>query len=150
MEKSLKDNKPMYRIQEESREDYLEAIYILTKKAGGAVRSARIAEYMRFSKASVSRAVSILKSDGYIAVNSRSGVFLTERGMDEAKRIYHKHCYFRNQLLMAGVDAQTADAEACRLEHAISDTSFEKLICNDFCQEVNLHKNHHKILFNYY
>lgn len=128
MGNSVKSNKALYRIQNESREDYLEAIYVLTGKAGGAVKSVRIAEYMGISKASVSRAVSILKSDGYIAMDSLSGVFLTERGMGEAKRIYHKHCYFRNQLLKAGVDAQTADAEACRLEHAISDTSFEKLI----------------------
>ncbi|MCD8147968.1 MAG: metal-dependent transcriptional regulator [Clostridiales bacterium] len=117
----------MYRIQEESREDYLEAIYILTKKTGGAVRSARIAEYMGFSKASVSRAVSILKGDGYVVMDGHSRIFLTECGMEAAKCIYKKHCYFRNQLLMAGVDVKIADAEACRMEHAISDSTFEKL-----------------------
>ncbi|MCD8110353.1 MAG: metal-dependent transcriptional regulator [Clostridiales bacterium] len=128
MKKQGVNTMPMARVQNESREDYLEAIYLLSGKEGGAVRSVRIAEFMGFSKASVSRAVSVLKEDGYVETDSRSMVFLTREGMDEAKRVYRKHCYFEDQLLKAGVDAETANAEACRMEHAISDNSFEKLM----------------------
>lgn len=128
MKKSSEKTNPMAKIRDESREDYLEAIYLLSKQYGGFVRSARLAEFMGFSKASISRAVGILKEDGYIFMDADYRVSLTAVGLDEAERIYRKHCYFERQLIEAGVDTETASAEACRLEHAISDNSFEKLL----------------------
>ncbi len=124
-----KKSKPMCRIQNESREDYLEAIYLLTEKSDGEVRSAKLARYMGFSKASISRAIGILKEEGYLHVDSETLLLsLTNKGLAEAKRVYSKHCFFESQLLAAGVDRETAKKEACRMEHAVSDGSFQKLL----------------------
>ncbi|MCD8106520.1 MAG: metal-dependent transcriptional regulator [Oscillospiraceae bacterium] len=118
----------MTKISNESREDYLEAIYLLTEQTGGAVRSVRLAEFMELSKASICKAVAGLKEEGSIYMGTNNLIALTATGMDEAKRVYRKHRYFESQLVAAGVDSETASAEACRMEHAISDNSFEKLL----------------------
>lgn len=126
--KAHNGSNPMSKMSNESREDYLEALYLLTKQNGGAVRSVRLAEFMGLSRASVCRAVAGLREEGYIYMDTDYLIALTAKGMDEAKRIYRKHQYFESQLMAAGVDSETASAEACRLEHAISDNSFEKLL----------------------
>lgn len=119
---------PMFKASNEAREDYLEAIYLLTEQSGGAVRSVRLAEFMRLSTASICNAVARLKKEGCISMNAGYLIALTSEGMEEAKRIYRKHQYFERHLAAAGVDSETARAEACRMGHAISDNSFEKLL----------------------
>ncbi len=126
--KAHNGSNPMIKMSNESREDYLEAIYLLTEQTGGAVRSVRLAEFMGLSKASICKAVAGLKEEGCISMDTDYLIALTATGLDEAKRIYRKHRYFERQLVAAGVDSETASAEACRLEHAISDNSFEKLL----------------------
>ena len=110
----------------ESGEMYLETILRLGKKQN-TVRSIDIAEEMNFSKASVSRAVSKLKEDGYIIVDREGHIALTEKGHDLASRIYERHVVFTKMLMDLGVDEETAAADACKMEHVISDRSFEAI-----------------------
>ncbi|MBR2310816.1 MAG: metal-dependent transcriptional regulator [Oscillospiraceae bacterium] len=110
----------------ESGEMYLETIHVLQKK-NGAVRSVDISEYMGYSKPSVSRAVGLLKKGGYIVVDKDGYITLTPSGLETANKIYERHTVLSNMLTMLGVDAETAAEDACRLEHAISDQSFEAI-----------------------
>jgi len=110
----------------ESGEMYLETIHVLQKK-NGAVRSVDISEYMGYSKPSVSRAVGLLKKGGYIVVDKDGYISLTPSGLETANKIYERHTVLSNMLTMLGVDAETAAEDACRLEHAISDQSFEAI-----------------------
>lgn len=110
---------------QESGEMYLETILVLSKK--GPVRSIDIVEYMNYSKPSVSRAVGILKSDGYITVDKKGYIELTERGMEIALKIYQRHELVTSFLVMLGVDEQTASEDACKIEHHLSDASFEAI-----------------------
>ena len=109
-----------------SGEDYLEAILILTKRIG-MVRSTDLADFMGYTKASISRAVSILKKDGFLIVADDGSLWLTANGKEIAQKIYARHNFFRDTLIEAGVDPKTADNEACQLEHVISEESFERL-----------------------
>ena len=109
-----------------SGEDYLEAILMLQKK-NGTVRSIDLARHMGFSKPSISHAVGILQDGGFLTVDSDYFLHLTEAGREVAEKIYERHLFFTEQLVAAGVDQETAEQEACRMEHAISDTSFQKL-----------------------
>lgn len=109
-----------------SGEDYLEAVLMLQKK-NGMVRSIDLARHMEVSKPSVSRAVAILQEGGFLTVDSDYFLHLTEAGREVAEKIYERHQFFTEQLVAAGVDQETAKQEACRMEHAISDTSFQKL-----------------------
>lgn len=109
-----------------SGEDYLKAIYILQKNKG-TVRSVDVAEYMDVSKPSVSHAVKLLREGGFIMVDDDYTLHLTESGIEIAEKLYERHQYFAERLTGAGVDAATADAEACKMEHTISDESFQKL-----------------------
>lgn len=111
---------------QESGEMYLETIYVLSEKKG-AVRSLDIAEYMDFSKPSVSRAVKLLREGEYINVDKNGYITLTESGKSVAVKIFERHTFLRNLLVSIGVDEQTASADACKLEHSISDASFEAL-----------------------
>ena len=111
---------------QESGEMYLETIYVLLKKQG-AVRSLDIAEYMDFSKPSVSRAVKLLREGEYINVDKSGYITLTESGESVAVKIFERHTFLRNLLIDIGVDEKTASADACKLEHSISDASFEAL-----------------------
>ncbi len=111
---------------QESGEMYLETIYVLSEKKG-AVRSLDIAEYMDFSKPSVSRAVKLLREGEYISVDKNGYITLTESGKSVAVKIFERHTFLRNLLVSIGVDEQTASADACKLEHSISDESFEAL-----------------------
>ena len=110
-----------------SGEDYLEAILVLKRKKG-MVRSVDVARHLDVSKPSVCHAVSTLKEGGFLIMDENSFLFLTDVGREVAEQTYEKHCFFTRQLVAAGVDPQTAEREACRMEHTISQRSFELLI----------------------
>ena len=110
----------------ESGEMYLETIHVLLKK-NGLVRSIDISEYMGYSKPSVSRAVGLLKKDGYILVDKEGFITLTQAGEALAQKIYDRHTIFSRLLITLGVDPEVAAEDACKLEHAISDESFEAI-----------------------
>lgn len=107
---------------QESGEMYLETIYVLSKN--GVVRSLDVAEYMGFSKPSVSRAVGLLKQGGYLIMDRDGSLTLTEDGLDVAKKIYERHTLLSDFLVRLGVDEKTAVEDACKIEHDISDESF--------------------------
>ena len=111
---------------QESGEMYLETIYILTKKNHD-VRSLDVAEYMNFSKPSVSRAVGLLKQGEYITVDQEGYLHLTAMGEEIAAKIYERHMLLTEFLIRIGVDRETASADACKIEHDISDKSFEAI-----------------------
>ena len=110
----------------ESGEMYLETIHVLTKQ-NGAVRSIDISEHMGYSKPSVSRAVGLLKKGGYIVVDKDGYITLTKAGESVANKIYERHTVLSHMLIALGVDPQVAAEDACKLEHAISDESFEAI-----------------------
>ena len=110
----------------ESGEMYLEAIHVLTKNSGF-VRSVDISEYLGYSKPSVSRAMGILRSGGYITMDKDGGISLTQSGLEIAEKIYARHTLLTTFLTHIGVSAETAAEDACKMEHAISDESFEAL-----------------------
>lgn len=111
-----------------SGEDYLEAVLVLQKRMGeDAVRSVDLARHMGFSKPSISHAVGVLRDGGFLVMDKDGFLHLTEKGREVAEKIYERHRFFTEQLIAAGVDEATAEQDACRIEHAISDTSFEKL-----------------------
>ena len=111
---------------QESGEMYLETILVLGQRTGF-VRAIDICDEMGYSKPSISRAVGILRQDGYILVGKDGGITLTDAGRAIAEKIYERHCFFTEQLIAAGVDPETAEADACRIEHIISDESFSRL-----------------------
>ena len=111
---------------QESGEMYLESILILTNK-NGSVRSLDVAEYMGFSKPSVSRAVSLLKNGGYIIVNGDGHLILTDVGREVAEKIYDRHDQLTKFLISLGVNPNTASEDACRMEHNISDETLEAI-----------------------
>ncbi len=110
----------------ESGEMYLEAIHVLTRDRGH-VRSIDVSEYLGYSKPSVSRAMGILRSGGYITVEKDGGISLTDAGQEIAEKIYARHTLLTKLLIHIGVREETAAEDACKLEHAISDESFEAL-----------------------
>ena len=117
----------------ESGEMYLESIYILTKKDPH-VHSINVCEYMGFSKPSVSRAVGLLKKGGYITVSTDGHIALTDMGREVAEKIYSRHEVITKLLTKIGVSPELAARDACRIEHVISDESFEairKIITED-------------------
>lgn len=109
----------------ESGEDYLEAILML-RRAHGVVRSVDIAERLGVTKASVSKAMSMLEERGYVEMAKRD-VRLTEKGLARAEQVLEQHVFFRDLLMSAGVDPDVAAQEACHMEHCLSDDSFDKL-----------------------
>ncbi len=109
-----------------SGEDYLEAILVLQKKLG-MVRSVDVARHMEVSKPSVCHAVATLRDGGFLTMDEDHFLHLTDVGREVAERIYERHCFFTEQLITAGVDPKTAEADACRIEHTISQDSFEKI-----------------------
>ncbi len=111
---------------QESGEMYLETIFVLSKKSN-TVRSLDVAEYMGFSKPSVSRAVSLLKKGGFLTVDGEGYLTLTDEGIAIAQRIYERHTILTEYLVSLGVDSQTASEDACRLEHHMSQTTFEAI-----------------------
>lgn len=110
----------------ESGEMYLESIYLLSK-AKSAVRSIDIAEYMNYSKPSVSRGIGLLKEEGLLTADSDGYLTLTAEGNALAQKIYERHTVLSDFLVAIGVDAKTAAEDACRMEHVISDKTFRAL-----------------------
>ena len=111
---------------EESKENYLEAIYVLSKQ-NGFVRSVDVANYFDFSKPSVSVAMANLRQALLITVDEAGGIHLTDAGRALAEQIYERHTLLTRFLTELGVDPDTAQQDACRIEHVISQISFEKL-----------------------
>ena len=110
-----------------SGEDYLETILVLQKKLG-MVRSVDVARHMEMSKPSVCHAVAILRDGGFLTMDEDHFLHLTDVGREVAEKIYERHCFFTERLIIAaGVDPKTAEADACRIEHIISDESFSRL-----------------------
>ena len=111
---------------QESGEMYLETIYVLGK-ANTHVRSVDISEHMGYSKTSVSRAVHLLKENGYIEMDEDGFITLTDSGKTVAEKIFERHTVISGMLIRLGVDPETAADDACKIEHAISDASFEAI-----------------------
>ena len=111
---------------QESGEMYLETILVLSKTQT-AVRSVDVSEHMGFSKPSVSRAVSLLKQNGYLEVSAEGFLTLTEQGRDVAEKIYERHTVLSECLIRLGVDPEVARQDACKMEHAISDESLSAI-----------------------
>lgn len=111
---------------QESGEMYLESILVLSKKKG-TVRAIDISEYMGFSKPSVSRALGLLKSGGFVSSDEQGFLTLTDEGKAVAEKIYERHTELTNYLTLIGVDKETASKDACKMEHVISDASFEAI-----------------------
>ena len=110
----------------ESGEMYLEAILVLAKKSGY-VRSIDVSEYLGYSKPSVSRAMGILREGGYILIEKDGAITLTDSGKKLAETIYERHTVLSELLIRLGVDEKAATDDACRIEHVISDESFQAI-----------------------
>ena len=110
----------------ESGEMYLETILILSQKQN-MVRSIDVAEDMGFSKPAVSRAMAKLKADKYILTDSEGYIALTESGRQIAEKIYERHTILTRFLIRLGVDEETAAADACKIEHDMSDKTFDAI-----------------------
>ena len=111
---------------QESGEMYLETIYILSQKSS-CVRAIDVGEYMGYSKPSVRRAMGLLKQAGYVTADRDGFLTLTESGLKIASKIYERHTVLQNMLIRLGVDETTAAVDACRMEHVISDESFDAI-----------------------
>ncbi len=109
-----------------SGEDYLEAMLVLPKKLG-IVRSVDVARHMEVTKPSVCHAVATLKKGGFLTMDEDFSLHLTDLGREIAEQTYEKHRFFTDLLTEAGVDPVTAEKDACRMEHVISQESFERL-----------------------
>ena len=109
-----------------SGEDYLEAILVLQNKLG-MVRSVDVARHLEVTKPSVCNAVATLREGGFLTMDSDYFLHLTDVGREVAEQIYEKHRFFTDRLIEAGVDPETAERDACRMEHVISQESFERL-----------------------
>ena len=105
---------------------YLETIYVLSK-ANAQVRSVDISAHMGYSKPSVSRAVHLLREQGYILIDGDGLISLTQTGKEVAEKIFERHTVISGMLIRLGVDPVTAAEDACKIEHAISDVSFEAI-----------------------
>lgn len=111
---------------QESAENYLEAIHVLMMR-NGQVRSIDVAHYTGFSKPSISRAVGLLRDNGYVSIDQNGLLSLTEAGLKIAETIYERHTVLTDLLIKLGVSPETASEDACRIEHVISAETFEKL-----------------------
>lgn len=111
---------------QESAENYLEAILVLKQK-NGAVRSIDIVHQLEFSKPSVSRAMGLLKESGYVTMDKDGWIELTEAGLEIARRIYERHRLMTDWLVEIGVSPAVAAEDACRIEHDISEETFDKI-----------------------
>ena len=111
---------------QESGEMYLETIYVLTQKSS-TVRSVDVAEHMGYSKPSVSRAMGLLRQGGYVNVDEEGYLHLTELGQEAAQKIFRRHTVLSSLLIRLGVSEATATEDACKIEHVISDETFDAI-----------------------
>ena len=111
---------------QESGEMYLEAILVLSRQRPF-VRSIDVSEYLGYSKPSVSRAMGILRNGEYIVMDKDGSITLTDSGLEIAQKIFERHTVMTNLLVKLGVSVETAVADACKMEHAMSDESFEAI-----------------------
>lgn len=125
MVKYLKNRRLDVALQE-SGEMYLESIYVLSKK-NESVLSIDVCEYMGYSKPSVSRAVKILRENGYITVEKNGSLSLTDKGSSVAESMYQRHTVLTNFLESLGVESDVASRDACKIEHVISEESFDAI-----------------------
>ena len=109
-----------------SGEDYLEVILVLQKQKG-VVRSVDVARHLGVSKPSVCHAVATLREGGFLLMDENNFLHLTDAGCEVEEQVYEKHRFFTQRLIAAGVDPKTAEADACRIEHVISEESFQRL-----------------------
>ena len=109
-----------------SGEDYLEVILVLQKQKG-VVRSVDVARHLGVSKPGVCHAVATLREGGFLLMDEDNFLHLTDAGCEVAEQVYEKHRFFTQRLIPAGVDPKTAEADACRIEHVISEESFQRL-----------------------
>ena len=112
--------------QQESGEMYLESIYVLSK-THATVRAVDVGEHMGYSKPSVSRAMGLLKQGGFVAVDDNGFITLTEAGREVAEKIYERHTLITSLLVRLGVEESIAAEDACKIEHNLSDASFEAI-----------------------
>lgn len=112
---------------QESGEMYLETIYVLSQQQN-IVRAIDVGEHLGYSKPSVSRAVGLLKQGGYLTVEDTGHLHLTEEGRKIAEKIYARHTLLKTVLMRLGVDEQTAAEDACKMEHVISDATFDAIL----------------------
>ncbi len=110
----------------ESAENYLETILMLKQKHGY-VRAVDVAHELSFTKASVSVAMKAFREEGYVTVDEDGGISLTQKGKEIAERVYERHRVITKALMALGVDEQTASDDSCKIEHDISDETFNKL-----------------------
>ena len=111
---------------QESGEMYIESIYLLNKKIGN-VRSIDVCEYLGYSKPSVSRAMSLLKNGGFVLMDDNGYLTLTDDGIKVAEKMYQRHTILSEMLISLGVSEETAVQDACKIEHDISDESFNAI-----------------------
>ena len=111
---------------QESAENYLETIYILHKKTGS-VRSIDVVNHLGFSKPSVSNAMKQFRENGYVTVDDGGFITLTDLGLEVAEKMYRRHELLTKVLISLGVSEDTAKEDACRIEHYLSDESFESI-----------------------
>lgn len=123
---------------QESGEMYLETIYVLSRK-NPAVRAVDVSEYMGYSKPSVSRALSILKNGGFVKTDEFGILSLTEEGKDVAEKMYERHTTLSSFLSAIGVSQETASEDACKIEHYISNETFDAI--KDFISKIEKEEN---------
>lgn len=111
---------------QESAENYLEAILMLHNRSGS-VRSIDVAAELGFSKPSISVAMKNLRENGYITVDQNGYITLTQKGLDIAEKMYERHLFLTDWLIFMGVDPAIAAADACRMEHVVSQESFDAI-----------------------
>ncbi|MBP5311730.1 MAG: metal-dependent transcriptional regulator [Clostridia bacterium] len=111
----------------ESGEMYLETILVESKRLGGEVRSVDVAAGLGVTRPSVSRALSKLKEENYIVIDDNGHIFFTDAGREIAEKIYERHQVLSALLLQLGIDEKTAADDACKIEHVISDTTFNAI-----------------------
>ena len=125
---------------QESGEMYLETILVLSRQSGH-VRAIDVGEHMGYSKPSVSRAMGLLKQGEYIQIAADGSISLTDTGREIAEKIYERHTLLTKFLIALGVDAETASEDACKMEHSISDESFEAIKAHALKYDINLLKS---------
>ncbi|MBR1531618.1 MAG: metal-dependent transcriptional regulator [Eubacterium sp.] len=110
----------------ESAEMYLETIYVLSQKSDS-VRKIDVSKHMGYAKPSVTRGISLLEKRGLVTVDTNGNIILTKQGEQEAQHIYERHTVLSKMFMNLGVDEKTATDDACRIEHYISDTTFNAI-----------------------